>query len=1427
MAIYTRDLDAAFLGRPLADLPAGASEGVFLGRPAQTLTPAVTAVDCTVATSQAQTTAAVASNGAHRYWRIYATANGGDPMNRYLGEVTMAESIGGADVTGSGTASANTGSSAAACFDNNTSSVWVETGGVLPVWVAYDFGVGAAKDIRQITIAAAITSDYKALLSAWKLQWSDDASAWTDSGIEATLADDGWAFDQTTSLVSRLFPCPEKRAWRIRCTSATDGPKLSLNEIAMLTTAGGTTNQCTGGVSFASSMTANQGPEWALDGSDAAFMAEVSGNNGNGEWWAYQFSSVKEITGVRIKVRNNSNYIEGPKNFVLEYADGAGGWTQAGAFSTTWSSAGQEQTFTLAGSVSASVATSQAQSAAATAGASVDATASTAQAQTTAAAASAATSTAHRYWRIFVSTSSSGGFPAFSNIEMREAGGGADATFPGGTANASTTFNGDTLASYAFDADANTIWMANGATNQWVSFDFGSGNAKSITEVALTSRNDAFFNDCIATGMVQYADGDIFNPASWTTAFSISTGSWTQAQTKTFNAAGTVSYGAGATSQAQSDAATVGVSVDCTVAIGQAQTAAAAASNGAHRYWRVNVTAANGRNWVGCAKLAMRSTFGGADLCTGGTAIAQNQYDPEGQVPANAFDSDANSEWASGSGVVPVWLGYDFGAGNAKAIVEFAWTARTDSFGVTDSPSAGALQYSDDGTNWTEAFPFSGSTGWTAGETRTFRAPHRYWRLYITRTCVPSAGYVSLMEVQLRTAIGGASVATGGTASASSTDFGWVAANAFDGSTGGNGWHTAAFSSPAPQWIKYDFGSGNAKAIVECTITPQSSFSGRAPASFQLQYSDDDSTWTDLFSVVDAEPYANGEVRAFNATDTPTQGASKTFWRVRATTANSGSAGSGYFELAEVAMATSSGGANECTGGKAFHNVALNTTGFEAGNAFDGNTATYCSSNELPAYVGYRFASAKDITEVKVRGRAAGGYEPTALTIDYWDGATFQTVHTASGLSWTAGEQKTFTITSAGVTCTVATSQVQSVAATVGLAVDATVSTAQTQTSTAAGQIGVDGATATSQAQSAAATGNAASAGESVAVATAQAQSSAAQAGLATVLTGSAGQAQSSAGAAGLASSASVATRQGQRAAATGGTAIDASASSAQGQRSAGTLTAGEAVAVATSQGQSVQAAVGVAVDAQVSAQQGQRTDALATVSVDATASSAQLQTHAGEASIGIEAEAASAQTQSSAGQIALAYVVTVEASQAQTSGGSAGLSSAATVATLQAQAIQGEAGTAISASAATSQAQHADGRLRRETAGEVVTHQAQATAGELGLAISFSVSVRQGQTSTGAGATAMDCSASSGQAQSQQWGVLTIGADGAVATIQVGGTCSGQLDQYLPQVGALMARIRLYPAVQGALEASPAVVVGAPARIRPAVRGQTESRLQ
>ena len=131
--------------------------------------------------------------GPHRYWRIYITATNAS----YCGfaEIELRDSPGGADRTGSGTAtaSASEGSSLPpGAVDNNTSTKWASYPGGPPQWWAYDFGAGNSFYIVELFIVPRQDGFSSEAPKDFYWQYSDDGTTWitvySKTGLSLPLA---------------------------------------------------------------------------------------------------------------------------------------------------------------------------------------------------------------------------------------------------------------------------------------------------------------------------------------------------------------------------------------------------------------------------------------------------------------------------------------------------------------------------------------------------------------------------------------------------------------------------------------------------------------------------------------------------------------------------------------------------------------------------------------------------------------------------------------------------------------------------------------------------------------------------------------------------------------------------------------------------------------------------------------------------------------------------------------------------------------------------------------------------------------------------------------------------------------------------------------------------------------------------------------
>lgn len=257
----------------------------------------------------------------------------------------------------------------------------------------------------------------------------------------------------------------------------------------------------------------------------------------------------------------------------------------------------------------------------------------------------------------------------------------------------------------------------------------------------------------------------------------------------------------------------------------------------AHRYWRVSRRASGDNNWANFAEFEMRTSSGGADQTGSGTAISSGG---NAGNPGNAFDNNTGTFWqiSGAAAVAASWLGYDFGSGNDKEIVEIALTPLSG-FGLR-AFSEFDVQYSDDASTWTT--DWSCSYTWTNAQkvfTKPSAVASRYWRIRSGTT-----GTLSCSELELRATPGGADETGSGTAIARTTAGGFPASNAYDNNA------TTDYVSTSPgvvadlEYLGYDFGSGVTKDIQEFSWTARDdAFFAQAPASGWLESGPNGTDW--------------------------------------------------------------------------------------------------------------------------------------------------------------------------------------------------------------------------------------------------------------------------------------------------------------------------------------------------------------------------------------------------------------------------------------------------------------------------------------------------------------------------------------------------------------------------------------------------------
>jgi hypothetical protein len=275
----------------------------------------------------------------------------------------------------------------------------------------------------------------------------------------------------------------------------------------------------------------------------------------------------------------------------------------------------------------------------------------------------------------------------------------------------------------------------------------------------------------------------------------------------------------------------------------------------AAKIWRLYITASNA-SVVTVGELEMHTSYGGVNVCTGGTATASSSYSAT-LLPANAFDSNPNSAWSSALGAAfPQFIQYEFAS--EKDIVAFSVLAKIAV--EAEAPKTMKLQYYDTASaTWIDRITVPSATFWnrSINYKRKFSIyPATDWR--ILTTALP-ASYFTPAEIEFRSTAGGADRTGNGGYSQESSNYNANSdgSYAFDNALG-NYWASGAGN---PQSIQYAFNDGQ-YSIVEYTLRA-SQFNSEMPSGLKLQYNDGNGGWIDADVRTGLAAWSAGETRTF------------------------------------------------------------------------------------------------------------------------------------------------------------------------------------------------------------------------------------------------------------------------------------------------------------------------------------------------------------------------------------------------------------------------------------------------------------------------------------------------------------------------------------------------------------------------------------
>lgn len=596
--------------------------------------------------------------------------------------------------------------------------------------------------------------------------------------------------------------------------------------------------------------------------------------------------------------------------------------------------------------------------------------------------------TSARYWRLFIDSPANGigDYSELTEFEMFESIGGSNVA-TGGTPFESSHFGG-AIVDHIFDGvkPGGDVWISGGSGTQYVGYDFGAGNDKAIVAIGLsiagsTGRAPGNFH------MEYSSDGSTWNSADWVVTGQID---WTGSQTRTY-------YKPTGPSDAK-------------------------------RMWRLYVTdTVSSGDYVQIAELTFK--VGGSAPTAHGFVMAGSGYFGTAW-PSFAFDgSTGGTNWISPNSTKPHWIGYDYGVGND---VDSITITATDG---NRAPKDFDIQYSQDGSSWTTEWSVTGAT-W-GSSTQTFNNNNikasallqgagstvvdatlpstitsaRYWRLNVS--AVNGGGYTELTELGWITSYDGVVIPASGGAVISSSAYGGLVADRLYDNNYDTVWTSADTSSP--QWAGYDFGSSMPIAGVRLT-GPTSGWAARAPKDFTIEYSDNGSSWTVLFSVTDQTSWGNIERRQFidpsvaapspNPRLTPSR-----YWRVKLHSINSAD----YADFADLAwIINSSRDTVPSTGGSVIESSSY--SGLGASRLFDSDPATNWTSGGtvLPHWVGYDFGSSNPQVIVGISMTGPVAYwvarAPKDFTIEYSKNGTDWAVawSVTNQTGWSGGETREF-----------------------------------------------------------------------------------------------------------------------------------------------------------------------------------------------------------------------------------------------------------------------------------------------------------------------------------------------------------------------------------------------------------------------------------
>jgi hypothetical protein len=294
------------------------------------------------------------------------------------------------------------------------------------------------------------------------------------------------------------------------------------------------------------------------------------------------------------------------------------------------------------------------------------------------------------------------------------------------------------------------------------------------------------------------------------------------------------------------------------------------------------------------------------------------------------------------------------------------------------------------------------------------------WYLVALAMQVSGGGYLVWPRVTLAGTVGGATLATGGTATMGNVDGGGSYAlpeRVFDGTDGTSSPTTKGFSDRSHStWAGYEFTSP--QTVVEVRMQASTTYAGDLdgyPSAFLVQVSYDGGTTRETVAVCYCAPWTTmGQTQAFtlNFPGFVDDRSAALAWRVRANSKNAGT----FATCAELVWASSGGGAQQATGGIPFVCSVWGVTNVPASALYDGGTGSSVFQQPgmggPPFYYGYIWpGGAPSLVEARFTRSGDINDSIASASIQWssnlWD---WHTTDTYTGLTWSNPETKTWAI---------------------------------------------------------------------------------------------------------------------------------------------------------------------------------------------------------------------------------------------------------------------------------------------------------------------------------------------------------------------------------------------------------------------------------